>query len=589
MKGYKSATGRLARLFKESREKWKKRAKEKQKKARALETKVRDLSKSRESWKEKAKQAERELGHLKAEQKSRFDSEEIDQGSEAVSGQVLGGHLASESLQRAEGHHYPVYVIQLAIEQVIHSLTSLRGSQKTFALWNQFFRVPTPSFSSIRHWLLRVGLYELQQKPVYGTDWIVMLDLTIELGQLKCLVILGLPASRMAETGFALGHQDVEVLRVAVIARSSGEVIEQELVELTERIGQPLQIVSDHGSDVKKGITLYQQGHPEVIWTYDVTHQMAKLLEKELADDERYQSFLRHCTRTRQQTKQTALYFLAPPKQRLKARYLNVETHLHWAQQVLHYQAQGDFSTINPHFSFDKVALTALQSQLDPATLADLTPLSGQSYPDQQSFCRHLSHYLGPDRWAEYEPALCQAADLGRRHFTEKLGWLSHYQADLPTYVHMMDLVERVERQLKHHGLSQGSKDLFDQQTTSLPLSPRLQQFRTHILTYLDTQAKPIPEDQTLLATSDVLESLFGKYKLFSAERSFQEIGQMVLTIPLFTTKLTPQRIIHALQTVRLSDVQNWTRQVFGQSMLAKRRALLKPSNTTLKLQDFPP
>ncbi|MGK7877771.1 MAG: hypothetical protein AB4426_32040 [Xenococcaceae cyanobacterium] len=61
MKGYKTADNRLANLFKVAREKWKKRALSKQKKLRALEIKVRDLSLSRERWKEKALELEANL------------------------------------------------------------------------------------------------------------------------------------------------------------------------------------------------------------------------------------------------------------------------------------------------------------------------------------------------------------------------------------------------------------------------------------------------------------------------------------------------------------------------------------------------
>ena len=44
MKGYKSSENRLVKLFKEGREKWKQRALSKQKKLRAMDIKVRDIS-----------------------------------------------------------------------------------------------------------------------------------------------------------------------------------------------------------------------------------------------------------------------------------------------------------------------------------------------------------------------------------------------------------------------------------------------------------------------------------------------------------------------------------------------------------------
>ncbi len=52
--GFKSGFSRLARLFKESRDKWRAKAIERRKKIRLLELKVRDLEISRTKWKEKA-------------------------------------------------------------------------------------------------------------------------------------------------------------------------------------------------------------------------------------------------------------------------------------------------------------------------------------------------------------------------------------------------------------------------------------------------------------------------------------------------------------------------------------------------------
>jgi len=61
MKGYQSSETRLLYLFKDGREKWKQRALSKQKKLRAMEIKLRDVSLSRDKWKEKAFELEASL------------------------------------------------------------------------------------------------------------------------------------------------------------------------------------------------------------------------------------------------------------------------------------------------------------------------------------------------------------------------------------------------------------------------------------------------------------------------------------------------------------------------------------------------
>lgn len=67
MPEFKSPASRLARLFHKSRERWKQRAAEKQKKLRGLELKLRDLTESRDLWKQRARSAKQELSELKAQ------------------------------------------------------------------------------------------------------------------------------------------------------------------------------------------------------------------------------------------------------------------------------------------------------------------------------------------------------------------------------------------------------------------------------------------------------------------------------------------------------------------------------------------
>jgi len=86
------------------------------------------------------------------------------------------------------------------------------------------------------------------------TDWLFIIDMTVELGARKCLVILGISQSRwqdlVKKTQGELSYQQMEVLAIEVMSQTNGEAIYQVLSHVTERVGVPLQIVSDHGSDL---------------------------------------------------------------------------------------------------------------------------------------------------------------------------------------------------------------------------------------------------------------------------------------------------------------------------------------------------
>jgi len=93
MKGYKSSTSRLARFFEKSRDRWRANAAEKQRKVRALETRVRDLERSRTKWKERAQEAEQAVREgrgsrrLSAGESDRNENEEVHEGEYLARGE----------------------------------------------------------------------------------------------------------------------------------------------------------------------------------------------------------------------------------------------------------------------------------------------------------------------------------------------------------------------------------------------------------------------------------------------------------------------------------------------------------------------
>ena len=558
MQEYKSSEKRLAKWFAESRDNWKEKALSRQKELRALEIKIRDLENSRENWKERAKKAEKEL------QKKEESTSESPKS------------LPVNEI-RAKGHYYPVNIIKLSIEKVIRVCNSLRGVEKDWQLVSTEGEA-TPSHSSIRAWLARVGLFELKREKEKREDWLFIVDLSIELGQQKCLVILGVSQEYYLEevrkNGRGLTHQEVEVLELEIMTSTKGELIAAVLEKVAIQVGTPLQIVSDHGSDLYRGIQLYQEKNPEVVHSYDVTHQMALLLKEELEKDEKYQSFIKRCHQCRQEIQQTELLFLMSPRQRTKARYFNLDTLINWANQVLIYEMKQDFSLINTNHQIDREALVDLAFMLDGEKLKSLSSLPVKNYSSREELDSALCQYYGETMSKEEKEIILQVTDKGRRQFEEKLGWLKGYQDSLPLWTNILAMTRSLESQIKQQGLSQTSlsewEGLFPQASIPENLMPLAQKIRN----YLHLQVSAIPEGEIFLGTSDVIESIFGKYKLFSQRSPIKEMGLMVLTIVLETTNLTVDLIKQALETVRSKDVKMWQEEVFGQSSLSKRKAV---------------
>jgi hypothetical protein len=605
MRKYQSEPGRLARLFKASREKWRAKAAAKQRKVRALETRVRDLEVSRENWKTRAQAAEREVAEQKRAASAGSD-EEAESKSPAGMPRTVGG----PRLERAWRHQFPLWLVQWALQQVLVALTSFRGASRSVAgLLEVGWEVAGPSAASIRLWLLRIGLYELQRPRTRGTDWVLIVDLSIQLGPAKVLVIVAVPRSQLPApppvlpsptllappqarptapkaASAALRHQAVEVVRVAVLSHSTGDVIEQHLEQAGKSLGAVTQIVADGGSDVKNGIERYCQRHPQSRYTLDVTHAMARLLKHELEADERFGALLRHCQTARQALQQTPLSFLRPPPWRRKGRWLQVGTVIAWAQRALHYAEQGDFSQLDPGHSLDAQAYLELLESLDRTTLTQLNARLWRDYPDQASFLEAMAVHLGAATVARHHQALCQATDRGRRRFEQALGWLREFHPEIAAYAELVELVNLTQQLLKTQGLNTHSPQQVTQAIAQRSWSARAQRFTQGLHDYLQCQTQGLPEGQTFLATSDVLESLFGHYKLFTERGPLNEVGQLILTLPLRTVKLTADFVKKALETVSTADLKRWTAETLGPSALARRWATLGRRKTTKKQQE---
>lgn len=572
---YKSSDKRLVMVFKDSRERWKKNAAIKQKKLRSLSVKARDLSISRDSWKAKAKELEAENRRLKQE------IETLKKTSFLLNCSSIG-ELKSESANELQvaprGHVYPLGVVRLAIEQVILSLSSFRGVQKTFELFAQLFNLPIPSYTSIRNWVFKLGLYELKKEKEYRADWIFIVDTTLELGRAKCLVILGINQEKFiqicTQQTRSLEHYDVEVLALEVTECCTGKLVEEKLTNLSSQVGIPKQIVADHGSDIKKGIELYQENHSEVIYTYDVTHQMANLLKSELSENKRYLEFIERCHITRQLIQQTELIFLNPPKPRTKARYHQVNTFVNWAIKILEYENKNDFSLINAEVELDRENLLYLTNKVDTNLMKKLRKFEGKIWENREFFLEELEKKLGIVSVQKYGEIILQVADKGRKRFQEKLGWVKDYQEDLKNYHQMLTLINLAFKQIKTSGLGRNSAQTFLKQVAPMVLSESSEKLKNKIGEKLETSSCQIPENEIFLGTSDILESILGKYKIFSSRSPAKEVGKMLLTIPLCTIQLTAATVKEAMEKILICDLEDWSVSVIGQSMLSKSRAI---------------
>jgi len=195
-----------------------------------------------------------------------------------------------------------------------------------------------PHFTTGIGWALRLGLHRLQQAQRHLDEpWVCIADFTIQIGCKKALIVLRVPVAAVSQ-GSALTLKQVEVIGLSLGDTWNGARVNTVLLALFERCGWPAHVVSDCGSDIKKGIVETVREAPNrASWISDVSHCVANAVKHYYAKLSIFQQFQRLCTRMRQRLQQTRFAFLLPPKARTKGRFLSASRQAEWGLHTLAY------------------------------------------------------------------------------------------------------------------------------------------------------------------------------------------------------------------------------------------------------------
>ena len=250
----------------------------------------------------------------------------------------LSLHRPPEVVDRdyPSGGQFPIWLIQLALDLVLDANVSLRAVPRVLQLVGRLIgRVLVVDWSTVRSWVLRLGCHALRGAVEPAEDMAYLIDFSIQLGTCKCLVIVAARLGQVPYPDRCLRYVDLQIIAVVPLEKATGEAVHQELNKAAARTGTPRLIVSDQGSDVRKGISEFCKAHPETAATNDMAHKGARLLQHRLEADERWPEFLRRLGQTKAGVQQTDQAQLMPPSVRPKARYMNLGPVLRWARRLL--------------------------------------------------------------------------------------------------------------------------------------------------------------------------------------------------------------------------------------------------------------
>ena len=363
----------------------------------------------------------------------------------------------------------------------------------------------SPSFNSVRNWVLKVGYYELHKTKQKANNWVIFLDHSIQVGSAKVFVVYGCRESNLPFDR-AIQFKDLEPLIITSRDKWTGEDVAKEIKKLEKKLGKIKYAVGDYNGNLKKGLRLCK-----IRYIHDITHWLALEIEKYYKTDEQYIALSLKMSEMRSKLTQSKYAHILPPKQRKKAFYQNIKVISDWVIYNLR--------------------------------VVDSKRKKTEKYNEEK---KHLM-------------------------------WLKEYQKFINELSMLNSIVNEIEKVVKTNGLSNKTiekcKEILDQ--PNLLASEKGKQHKEKLVKYLQEYKQLIPESETLICTSDILESAFGKYKNYLNDNPMACVTNIILCIAAFTSSLNEYDIITALEKTKISDIQKWTKKHIGESVLKKRTAML--------------
>ena len=150
----------------------------------------------------------------------------------------------------------------------------------------------------------------------------------------------------------------------------------------------------------------------------------------------------------------------------------------------------------------------------------------------------------------------------------------------------MLDAADLALSEVQQNGMSRQTAGRFWCRWLSgnVTLQWSVREFAEAVREGLAKEGEKIAEGETLLGSSDVIESLFGKYKEQAKKSPQGELGASVLLLSLLVAQLSNEEIIAGLETVSVQEMKEWLKEELGESPQARKRHLFgdaPPDRTT--------
>jgi hypothetical protein len=156
----------------------------------------------------------------------------------------------------------------------------------------------------------------------------------------------------------------------------------------------------------------------------------------------------------------------------------------------------------------------------------------------------------------------------------QRYGWLVEYQEDLTRWLEQYDVVEKTIKRVRRHGLNERTLAELEQEWGQPSRCPATTMVRGHMRAYVSKNVRQAQRGETLAASSEVLESAFGKLKAKAGESGKGELTALAMSLGAILGKHDEEDVRQALDSVPQKKAEGTISRLLGPTLRWLRHQL---------------
>ena len=184
-----------------------------------------------------------------------------------------------------------------------------------------------------------------------------------------------------------------------------------------------------------------------------------------------------------------------------------------------------------------------------------------------------ILHWAEMALWQLSTPRSKGRRDVTAKRVNEKLGWLRSFRADIQRWSRCQAVISKSLGIINEEGLYRGSSENLAGAFSFMGGCEASERMISNLVSFVLDQEQQLGEEMRVPLSTEILESSFGQYKLLERQHSKGGFTSLIAAFPALLTGCTPEGVKSIFSEVSVRGMNESTRKKLGQTLNSKRQA----------------